>query len=48
MFVSVSVPNFRAPSPLSVKLTAGRLFWSSDGRALLRSRPLTAATRRTM
>ena len=26
MFVSVTVPNFRAPSPLSVKLTAGRLF----------------------
>ena len=46
MFASVTVPNLRAPSLLSVKLTAGRLFWSSDGRALVRSRPLTAAALR--
>jgi hypothetical protein len=26
MFDSVTAPNFLAPSPLSVKLTAGRLF----------------------
>ena len=36
-----------APSLLSEKLTAGRLFSSSDGRALRRSRPVTAGTRRT-
>ena len=35
------------PRLFSEKLTAGRLFSSSDGRALRRSRPVTAATRRT-
>ncbi len=48
MFVSVTTPNFLAPSLLNVKLTAGRLFWSTDGRALVRSRPLTAAALRTV
>ena len=47
MFACVKLPNFRAPSWLSEKLTAGRLFSSSVGRALRRSRPVTAGTRRT-
>ena len=47
MLAWVKAPNFRAPSAFSEKLTAGRLFSSSDGRALRRSRPVTAATRRT-
>ena len=47
MFSPVTFPNLRPPSLLSVKLTAGWLFSSSDGRALRRSRPVTAATLRT-
>jgi hypothetical protein len=47
MLFCVKVPNLRAPSWFSEKLTAGRLFSSSVGRALRRSRPVTAGTRRT-
>jgi hypothetical protein len=46
-FSPLTLPNFRPPSVLSVKLTAGRLFSSSDGRAFRRSRPVTAAARFT-
>ena len=42
MLACVKSPNLRAPSWLSEKLTAGRLFSSSVGRALRRSRPVTA------
>ena len=47
MFSPVALPNFRAPSWLSEKLTAGRLFSSSVGLALRRSRPVTTGTLRT-
>jgi hypothetical protein len=47
MLACVNMPNLMAPSLLSEKLTAGRLFSSRLGRALRRSRPVTAATRRT-
>jgi hypothetical protein len=36
-FSPVTFPNFRAPSFVSEKATAGRLFSSSDGRAFRRS-----------
>jgi hypothetical protein len=47
MFCSVAVPNLRAPSEFNEKPTAGRLFSSSVGRALRRSRPVTTEARRT-
>ena len=43
-FSPVTLPNFRPPSLLSEKLTAGWLFSSTDGRALRKSRPVTAAS----
>ena len=39
--------NFATPSLFSVKLTAGVLYSSSVGRALRRSRPVTAGALRT-
>ena len=44
MFSPVALPNLRAPSLVSEKLTAGRLFSSIVGLALRRSCPVTAAT----
>ena len=48
MFSPVALPNLRAPSVFSEKLTAGRFVSSSDGLAFRRSRPVTTATFRTM
>ncbi len=47
MFSPVALPNLRAPSVFSEKLTAGRFVSSSEGFALRRSRPVTTATFRT-
>ena len=47
MFSPVIFAKRREPSLLSVKLTAGWLFSSSVGRAVRRSRPVTAAAART-
>ena len=44
MFSPVAFPNRREPALVSVKLTAGRLFSSSAGFALRRSRPVAAGT----
>ncbi len=47
MFSPVTFPNFRAPSFLSEKLTAGRPFSSMVGLAPRRSLPVTAGILRT-
>ncbi len=47
MLSPVSLPNLIAPARFIEKATAGRLFSSTEPRALLRSRPVTGATLRT-
>ena len=44
MFAPVYSPNFRAPVTSKLKLTAGRLFWSKEGWALVNSSPVTTGT----
>ncbi len=47
MFAPVRLPNLMAPARFIEKPMAGRLFSSTEARALLRSRPVTGATLRT-